>query len=179
MATREQYERRAAFAEWFTALGLDPKLIPLDAAWSLFRPAAGSPATVTVEVFATDDTGQRIVRQDNGMFDYVRGQRTVPLTVDPPDVPRPSTPGEEVAAVARAVTAMVRDLSAALAPVLAEMARQCIALHKALDDAGLLDPPRTQRGPKADIRIYDEVPRHSDRPAWQTPYGPPPGRRRT
>jgi hypothetical protein len=64
---------------------------------------------------------------------------------------------EHVTRQLRAVTEAYRSMLATLAPAVAETCRQ---LHDALKSAGLLD-----KDGKPTTR--------PDRPAWQTPYGPP------
>lgn len=71
VSIRQLEERRARYAEWFAALGLDPDTMPMDAmnSFTISRPEGSTP-TVTAEVYETNDGGT--VRHP-----LVRSRRTI------------------------------------------------------------------------------------------------------
>ncbi|TQF04790.1 hypothetical protein E6W39_24385 [Kitasatospora acidiphila] len=67
---------------------------------------------------------------------------------------------EQLLQTVAAVGAQLARLAEALTPAVTAAAQQLAALYRALQDAGLIDANGNPTGP-------------ADRPAWQTPYGPP------
>lgn len=92
-------QRRDAYTAWFTALGIDPSTVPLDAEFMIQRPADG-PAALRIEVFRTDTEGQRLQHGNFLIYDW----KTVPLTVEPPGGQLPNHPqrGDLIDAIVRA-----------------------------------------------------------------------------
>jgi hypothetical protein len=80
--------------------------------------------------------------------------------------PAPRPTPEELQAAARAFSeAVVRAYAQAVRPALEALTKAFAEVHRALQEAAALDE---------DCRPVRRV----DRPAWQSPYGPPPRRHR-
>lgn len=77
--------------------------------------------------------------------------------------PPPTVDAEQLRAAVDQLRAALRAYVDAVAPAVRQMAEQFARLAAALREAGVVD--------------HQGRPTRRDRPAWQSPYGPPPRRR--
>ncbi|MEU9921904.1 hypothetical protein AB0H51_11505 [Streptomyces griseoluteus] len=113
-------------------------------------------------------TGRLYVLGDDGAWQEVPGIASVEFDEEQPDDAEPwATFAEhqqlDVAHIVEQHTAAIRAYMAVMRPKLEEASRLLVAAARAIREARIVDQDGRPLGP--------------DRPAWQSPYGPPRRRR--
>jgi hypothetical protein len=74
-------DMRLILCDWFTALGVDPNVVPIDTDMTINTEPDGT-RTLHYEAFVINADGHKVINQQG--TDCLTERRSVPLTTEPP-----------------------------------------------------------------------------------------------